>query len=172
MADQSTHSTAHRNHTPATSDTRPGAACGCRKPRMTIMWLRWTTLGNPIVPYSNPNIYVRYRARSRHRDSDLHAPRFHWQSRFPSDGYTHPSDCLPLFVLYTPKKDIKLYAYSSQTVWGKSIVLEIVWTCAYRSGKCAYSSKCLPKQKVFDQTIGKTIWTSSKHFFSSSQTCK
>ena len=77
-----------------------------------------------------------------------------------------------LVDVYTPKKDIKLYAYSSQTVWGKSIVLENSLTCAYSSGKCAYSSKCLPKQKVFDQTIGKTIWTSSKHFFSSSQTCK
>jgi len=58
-----------------------------------------TTMNNAwesCIPYSNPNIYARHRARRRHRDSDLSAPRFHWQSRFPSGGYTHLSDYLPL----------------------------------------------------------------------------
>ena len=63
----------------------------------------WESYGNPIFPYSNPKIYVRCRARRRHRGSDLSVPtctRFHWQSRFPSDGYNHPSDYLP-FLSYT-----------------------------------------------------------------------
>jgi hypothetical protein len=34
-------------------------------------------LGILLFPDSNPNIYVRYRAKRRHRDSDLSAPRFH-----------------------------------------------------------------------------------------------
>jgi hypothetical protein len=59
-------------------------------------------LGSYLDTRSDPNIYVRYRARRRHRDPDSSAPRFHWQPRCPDDGYTHPSDCLPLFVRYLP----------------------------------------------------------------------
>ena len=87
----------------------------------------------------------------------------------------HPSFCFLqlklgglFYHLYTPKKDTKLYAYSSQTVWYPCKV------CKQLEEQCAYSSRCLPKQKVFDQTVGKTICKSipSKHFISSCKTCK
>jgi hypothetical protein len=81
----------------------------CRKPSMTITW---TTMNNAWesyilpyhVPYSNPNIYARYRARRRHRDLEPLGPSIPLPITLPysSNGYTRMSDCLPLFVLYLP----------------------------------------------------------------------
>ena len=82
----------------ATSSLGAGRSTGakCRKPRLTPSRdYDEQRLGILYSLLKSEYIYARYRARRRPRDSDLSAPRFHWQSRFPSNS-------LPLIVLYLP----------------------------------------------------------------------